>query len=166
MAQYGFVGGLFRLGFSFGIGLLMSRNFRPLKIRGAFWVCTCLMAVLMCMPYVSFDGDPSMLNGIYDLVCTLILFPCIVWLGASGHTSDIYSRKICSFLGTISYPIYIIHYPAMYLFYAWVWNNGLTFSQAWPVTLIIFICLFPAAYLSERFYDVPVRRWLSRKVQG
>lgn len=163
MAELGFVGGLMRLGFSFGIGLLMSRNFKPVKIKGAFWLCSLAIILMMCIPYVSLTGEPSPLNGIYDLICTIVIFPGVVYLGASGKIRDRRSEKVCSFLGTISYPIYIIHYPAMYLFYAWVWNNGYTFSDVWPVTLVIFALLIPTAYLAVKYYDQPVRQWLTSK---
>lgn len=163
MADLGFFGGLMRLGFSFGIGLLMSRNFKPIKIKGAFWICTVIITIMMCMPYVSFTDEPSIYNGIYDLICTFFIFPAVVYIGASGKTTDIRSTRICNFLGVISYPIYIIHYPAMYLFYAWVWNYGYSFSEVWPVTIIIFIILIPVAYLFVRYYDEPVRKWLMSK---
>lgn len=166
MGGLGFFGGLMRLGFSFGIGLLISRDFKPAKIRGAFWICSVAMAVLMCMPYVTPNGEPSILNAIYDLVCTLALFPVLVYLGASGKTTDVNSEKICSFLGRISYPIYIIHYPAMYLFYSWVWNNGYNYGNVWPVTVAIFVGLIPLAYFFVRFYDEPVRKWLNGKLKN
>ena len=161
----GFLGGLMRLGFSFGIGLLMSRDFEPVKIRGAFWICAAMMAVMICMPYVTTTGEPSPLNALYDILCTIGLFPVLVYLGASGKTTDRNSEKICGFLGRISYPIYIIHYPVMYLFYSWVWNNGYSYGQVWPVTIVIFICLIPIAYLFVRFYDEPTRKWLTGKLK-
>lgn len=165
MAGWGFLGGLMRLGFSFGIGLLMSRGFKPIKVKGAFWLCSIAIIVMMCVPYVTLTGEPSILNGIYDLICTLVIFPFVVYLGASGKTTDPHSRRICSFLGRISYPIYIIHYPAMYLFYAWVWDNAFTFGDVWPVTIAIFIVLIPVAYLFVRCYDEPVRTWLTARLK-
>lgn len=165
MAGGGFFGGLFRLGFSFGIGLLLSRGFKPRRVRGAFWICSVAMAVLLCMPYVTLDGDVSPLNGLYDLVCTLFLFPMIVLIGASGQTTDSYSKRTCLFLGRISYPVYIIHYPAMYLFYAWVWNNGYTFADIWPLTVAIFVTLLPLAWIAVRYYDEPVRKYLTLRLE-
>ncbi|MCH5318577.1 MAG: acyltransferase [Paramuribaculum sp.] len=166
MGEWGFFGGLMRLGFSFGIGLLMSRGFKPVKIRGAFWICALMMAILMCMPYVTPTGEASVWNAVYDLICTLFLFPCIVYLGASGKTTDRKSEKICGFLGVISYPIYIIHYPAMYLFYSWVWNNGYSYSQVWPVTMVIFVVLIPLAFFFVKCYDEPIRRRLTAKLKS
>ena len=143
------------------MGLLMSRVFRPVHIRGAFWLCSLIVALLLSVPHVGGSGAPWM-NGVYDTVCVVLVFPVLVWLGASGCTTDRTSSRICKFLGDISYPIYIVHYPSMYLFYAWVWNNGLTFGQVWPAAAGLFIGNILLAYLCLKFYDEPVRKWLKR----
>lgn len=161
MAGWGFFGGLMRLGFSFGIGLLMSRNFKPSKLKCDFALCTLILVALMAMPYVTFDGNASVLNGIYDIICTLVVFPVLVYMAASADAAKKRSNRMCSFLGRISYPVYIIHYPAMYLFYAWVWDNAITLETALPVMGAIFIGLIPAAWLFVRFYDEPVRQKLN-----
>ena len=61
-----------------------------------------------------------------------MLFPLIVWTGASGTVTG-RSARVCEFLGDISYPIYITHYPLVYTYTAWVRNHGLTLGEAWPV---------------------------------
>ena len=162
MADYNLIGGFLRLLFSFSIGLLMTRVFKPLQIRGAFWICSLAIIVLLSMPYIGGSEFPWM-NGIYDSVCAIIIFPLLVYLGASGKTTDKKSSKICEFLGNISYPLYIVHYPFMYLFYAWVWSKELSFSQAWPMALVVFFGNILLAYLCLKFYDEPVRRWLTKK---
>ncbi len=161
-ADYGFWIGLARMTFSFSIGLLMSRNFRPIRIRGAFWICTALIVGLLSVPYVGAPG-PSVANGIYDILCTLVFFPLIVYLGASGHTSDRNSGQICEFLGNISYPVYIIHYPFMYYFYAWIWNTNPPASQIWPAAIAMVIAVIVIAWLALRFYDEPLRRKLTAR---
>ena len=162
MADYNLIGGFLRLLFSFSIGLLMMRVFKPLQVRGAFWICSLAIIVLLSMPYIGGSEFPWM-NGIYDSVCAIIIFPLLVYLGASGKTTDKKSSKICEFLGNISYPLYIVHYPFMYLFYAWVWSKELSFSQAWPMALVVFFGNILLAYLCLKFYDEPVRRWLTKK---
>ena len=167
-----FLGGMLRVTFTFSCGLLLSRNFRPLKLQGAeisgnlaFWACAAAIVGLLSVPYISVSSDglqPCWLNGLYDAVCTLLIFPLLVLVGASATFNDSGSRRICSLLGEVSYPLYVIHYPVMYLFYAWVWKNGLTFSQAWPLAVGIFIGAPVLAYLCLKIYDLPVRCWLSR----
>ena len=164
MAGAGFLGGFMRLSFSFSIGLLLTRDFKPRHIHGAFWICSAMIAAILACPYIGTAAEgASIWNGVYDTVCTIFLFPLIVYIGACGITTDKYSQNICELLGKLSYPVYIIHYPAMYLFYAWVWNNGISLDQALPVCIAIFIGLLLLAWGALRYYDEPVRRYLSRK---
>lgn len=164
MADGGFIGGFLRLTFSFSAGLLISRTFRPRHIPGSFWICAAIIAAFMACPYVGVGDQPSVLNGIYDSVATLIVFPAVVYIGACGVTTDRFSTRVCNFLGAVSYPLYIIHYPFMYLYYAWVWDNGLTFGEIWPVCVAMFIAFIVGAWLVLKYYDQPVRAWLSRRL--
>jgi hypothetical protein len=164
MADYNLYGGSLRLLFSFSAGLLMTRNFKPVRIRGAFWICVLLIVILLSVPYIG-DGTAPWKNGLYDAVSILIVFPLLVYLGASGKITDKKSSKLCKLLGDISYPLYAVHYPFMYLFYAWLWGNGVLFSQAWPVALLLFAGNILLAYLLLKFYDEPVRRYLTGKLR-
>lgn len=156
-------GGLLRLSFAFPMGLLLSRLFRPVAVRGAFWICSLAVVALLCVPYVG-DGTAPWMNGLYDAACVLVLFPLLVWLGASGRASDRGTAGLCKFLGDISYPVYVIHYPFMYLFYAWLWSGErIPFAQAWPVAAGIFLGSVLLAWGALKCYDEPVRRWLTRR---
>lgn len=161
LGGWGALGGFLRLAFSFSAGLLISRVLKPRRVRGAFWIAACVIVAVMVCPYVG-GGEPSVLNAVYDSVCTLVVFPAVVALGACGVTTDRASGSICEFLGRISYPVYIIHYPVMYLFYNWVWNNGKTFAEVWPVCCGLFVVIIAMAWAAMRFYDEPVRRWLGK----
>lgn len=162
LVDYNLIGGFLRVLFSFSIGLLMSRNFKPVKIRGAFWICSVLMFALFAVPHVG-GMETLWMNGIYDSLCIIVFFPLLVYLGASGKTTDKASSKICKFLGDISYPVYIVHYPFMYLFYSWLWKNELTFAETWPVAIGLIVGNILLAYAALKLYDEPVRRWLSKK---
>ena len=157
-----FLGGMLRLLFAFSIGMLMSRNFKPVKIRGAFLICSLVIIAVLSVPYIG-GPDSLWMNGLYDAVCTIVIFPALVYLGASGKTSSKASEKLCRFLGDISYPLYMVHYPFMYLFYAWVWKNGFTFSQTWMVGVGLFVGNIVLAYVLLKIYDEPVRRALAKR---
>ena len=43
-----FGGGLLRMLFPFSVGMLMSRNFKPMKVKGAFWICTIVLLCSQC----------------------------------------------------------------------------------------------------------------------
>ena len=158
-----FIGGLLRMLFPFSMGMLLSRNFKPMKLRGAFWICTLVMIALFAVPYL--EGTESICtNGIYEAFCIIIAFPILLWIGASGTTTDKKSTQICKFLGDISYPTYVIHYPFMYLFYAWLIKNQLfTLGETWQVALCVYAWNILFAYLCLKLYDEPVRKYLAKR---
>ena len=158
-----FLGGSLRMLFPFSLGMLLSRNFKPVKVRGAFWICSIVLLILFCVPYIE-GNSPICWNGLFEAICILFIFPVLVWIGASGKTTDKHSTQICKFSGDISFPLYAVHYPVMYLFYAWLIDNKYyTFGEVWPVALIVYIGSILLAYLCLKCYDEPVRKWLSRK---
>ena len=158
-----FLGGSLRMLFPFSLGMLLSRNFKPVKIKGAFWICTLILIVLFSVPYL--EGTEQLCaNGIYEAFCVIIVFPILVWLGASGTTTDKKSTAICKFLGDISYPVYVIHYPIMYLFYAWLIKKELyTLGDTWQVALFVYVLSVVLAYLCLKLYDEPVRKYLAKR---
>ena len=164
MIDYNLLGGFLRLMFSFSVGLLMSRIFKPAKVKGAFWICSAVLAVLFTMPHLG-GADRLWINGLYESVCAIMIFPALVWLGASGKTTNKVTSTVCKFLGDISYPLYVVHYPLMYLFYWWLWSGEekIPFSQAWPVAVVVIIASIILAYLCLRFYDIPLRKWLASR---
>ncbi|WP_287768096.1 acyltransferase [Bacteroides sp.] len=158
-----FLGGSLRMLFPFSLGMLMSRNFKPMKVKGAFWICTIALIGLFSVPYL--EGlEPLCMNGVYEAFCVIVAFPIILWIGASGTTTDKQSTKICKLLGDISYPVYVIHYPLMYLFYAWLIENQLyTLDETWHVALCVFILSIILAYLCLKLYDEPIRKYLAKR---
>ena len=158
-----FVGGMLRMLFPYTMGLLLSRHFKPFKVRGAFWICSVALLVLFLVPYIA-GMQPVCLNGIYEMVCVIVVFPILVWTGASGTTTDKRSTAICSFLGDLSFPLYVVHYPLMYLFYAWLIRSGLhCFTDTWPVVIVVYVGSIVVAVLCLKLYDEPLRHWLARR---
>lgn len=97
------LGGLLRMLCPFTAGVLLSRIFKPFQnVRGAFWISTAVLLALFHVPYInssySLGGifDTLSLNGVFENVCIVAIFPLIVWLAASGKTTDAASTRICA----------------------------------------------------------------------
>lgn len=56
------------------------------------------------------------MNGLYEAFCIICIFPVIVSMGAGGRITGKRSAAVCKFLGDISYPVYITHYPLVYIY--------------------------------------------------
>lgn len=160
-----FTAGFLRLLFSFSAGLLLYRIFKPANVKGAFWICSFSLMAIMAVPRLG-GADHLWMNGLYDTLCFAVVFPLLVFLGASGKTTDRYTTRVCKFLGAISYPLYMVHYPFIYLYYAWVKNGDLTFGQSLWGALGVFVGSIVLAYLCLKLYDEPVRRFLTKRFGG
>ncbi len=155
-----FTGGFLRLLFSFSAGLLLFRIFKPIKIKGSFWICSIVLITLLAIPRIG-GSEHLWMNGLYDTICFALIFPLLVYLGASEKLTGKYTTRLCKFLGDISYPLYMVHYPFIYLYYAWVKNGDLTFEQSLPGALGVVIGSIVLAYLCLKIYDIPVRKYLT-----
>lgn len=155
------LGGSLRMLCPFTMGLLLSRIFKPIHYaRGAFWISAALLLAIFHVPYIYSDGALS-LNGMFEAACIIAVFPLVVWYAASGKTTDITSTRICRFLGDISYPLYIVHYPLMYAFYMWlIKTRQYTLHETWPAALAAVTASIILAWLCLKLYDMPVRKWL------
>ncbi len=155
------LGGSLRMLCPFTMGLLLSRIFKPIHYaRGAFWTSAALLLIIFHVSYIYSDGALS-LNGMFEAACIIAVFPLVVWYAASGKTTDEASTRICRFLGDISYPLYIVHYPLMYAFYMWlIKTHQYTLHETWPAALAAVSASIILAWLCLKLYDMPIRKWL------
>lgn len=161
--EVNFWGGLVRMLFPFTIGMLLARTFKPRKIKGAFYICSMALIVMFAVPYIASTGNIS-LNSLYEFICIAAVFPLLVWIGASGDNGNGRTSRINRLLGDISYPLYIVHYPIMYVFYAWlIEKQYYTLQDCRAVAALVVASSILLAYLCLKLYDEPVRRWLSKK---
>ncbi|MFD1875430.1 acyltransferase family protein [Hymenobacter bucti] len=155
--------GFTRMGYPFFAGLLLSRVSTLARVRHAFWWCSLLLVVVLAFPRVG-GAERLWLNGLYDSLSIIFVFPLVVWLGASGQLAGAGAARLSKFLGDISYPIYITHYPLIYTYTAWVNVHKPSGQQALPVAVLTFVASILLAYACLKLYDEPVRRWLRGKL--
>ena len=100
----------------------------------------------------------------YNAFCILVLFPLVVMMGAGSRISDEKSAKVCTFLGELSYPLYITHYPLIYMQTNWALSHPDAPVYAHVMVAIgCFLLSIAIAYSCLRLYDIPVRKWLINK---
>jgi len=144
-----------RVAYSFLAGLLIYRNKWTIPNRLGFPALALLLLVAMTMPYFSF-------NWLVELLIVLCYFPLIVSLGA-GSVNQQSTEKLCRFSGRISYPLYITHYFVIWIFGNWFLQTEPDRLTLVSVVVLTTLLLVGVAYLSLRFYDEPLRRYLTKK---
>jgi peptidoglycan/LPS O-acetylase OafA/YrhL len=144
-----------RMMFPFFGGLLLFRTGKFIRIPKAYTVCSLLLLLLFIFPTYSF-------NGFYEAGCVIIAFPIIVAAGAGGQISGRWA-KLCAFSGAISYPIYIVHYPFIYIYTQWIAVRHPAPAQIVPVACGLLVFFVLLGWIALKAYDEPVRAWLKRK---
>ena len=156
--------GFGRLLYPFLCGLLMFRLGKRIEIRGGFWWCSAAVAAILTVPCLG-TADNLMADGIYNAAVVLILFPLIVITGAGSRMTDKRTVSACKFLGAISYPLYITHYPLIYFHMQWAASHpDSPMGTHIFVAVSIFIIAVAVAYAALKLYDEPVREWLKNKL--
>ena len=79
-----------------------------IRTKYAFEKCSILLFIVLAMPRLG-GKNHYWLNGLYEALCVIVVFPLIVALGAGGKLSGNLFSKGCDFMGKISYPLYIVH---------------------------------------------------------
>jgi len=154
--------GFTRMMFPFFAGLLLVRIGKLTNIKHAFLLCSIMIIVVLSIPRIG-GSEHLWMNGLYDSLSIIFLFPLIVYVGASGEVKGKYTSKICKFFGDISYPVYIVHYPLIYIYTGWVTDNKIPLQEALPVGLLVILSSIAIAYASLKLYDIPVRKWLTMR---
>ena len=143
----------------------LNSSLFPLK--GGFWWCSLFIVILLGMPWLGLgtEGDSRWTNGLYEAFCILVCFPIIVAIGAGSSVKGGKSEAINRFLGDISYPIYITHYPLIYMQMSWAESHkDAPLGMHIFVAVCIFFLAIGLAYAALKLYDLPVREWLKNKL--
>ncbi|MBD1394681.1 acyltransferase family protein [Mucilaginibacter glaciei] len=144
-----------RMMFPFFAGLLLFRTGKLVRIPMAYIVCSLVLMALFFFPWYSW-------NGYYDAACIIIAFPLIVAMGAGGQISGRWAT-LCKFSGEISYPIYIMHYPFIYVYTLWIATAKPAGTTVFAVAVGLFFFFVLLGYAALKLYDEPVRAWLKKK---
>lgn len=154
--------GFGRLLFPFLAGMLLFRLGKTIRVSHAFAVCSALLVVVFCAPRIG-GASHLWMNGVFEAGCVIVVFPAIVAMGAGAVLGDGLSTRVAKLFGDVSYPLYITHYPLIYLYRRWASSDRATPAQGALYGALLLVVAFSVAYACLKLYDVPVRAWLERQ---
>lgn len=152
-----FMDGGARVAYSFLAGLFIYRSNWIIKNGIGFIGLAVLLFLAFIMP-------GSEWNWLTELLVVLFYFPLLVSLGAGSVLSPQW-KKVCRFSGNISYPLYMTHYAAIWVFGNYYTNKKPPAGELPYIIIPGIIFLVAVAYFVMVVYDIPVRKWLNKKRQ-
>jgi len=147
--------GCARISYSFLAGLLINRSNWIIKTKLGFISLSALLMLSFIVPH-------SKWNWLTEPVVVLFYFPFLIELGA-GATLTHGLKKLCIFSGKISYPLYMTHYAAIWMFGNYYTSHKVGTTQLFFIITTGTILLVGMAYLIMILYDIPVRKYLTEK---
>lgn len=157
-----FLDGSARVGFGFFVGVALYRYRNHRFVRGM----PQLHPGIACVFLLVLFAMPPFSTNTYDLVVTILALPLIV--AASVHRESHGLEAVFSrFSGWLSYPLYVLHYPTMFVAvgaFKYL-DKGDRFPVAGVEVTTLLSCIL-AAYLLGRFYDEPARAWLAARLRS
>jgi peptidoglycan/LPS O-acetylase OafA/YrhL len=151
-----FVGGFGRVFFSFfaGVGVYRLQLARPCPLKISPWLLLAgCFILLIAWPQKGAERTA------YDMACALIVFPGFAYLSTAVEPGPL-GQRLFSLGGGVSYALYLLHSPlggALNQFFL-VYGRPKG-SAILGISFIASAAVF--AWLAERCFDRPVRRWLT-----
>lgn len=149
-------GGFFRVFFSFTAGILVYRSNWTIKSRLGFIPLSLLLVVAFLFPF----SDKR--NWLIDPAFAIIYFPLLIVLGAGAGVSP-RLRKLCRFSGDISYPLYMIHYPFLWVLYSYMQQEKTTIDQMKIIIPVGMVLLIGFSWIIMKFVDEPIRKYFTER---
>jgi peptidoglycan/LPS O-acetylase OafA/YrhL len=150
-----FWGGGVRVLFSFMAGMLIYRTGFKIKSKLGFPGVSLLLLASFLVPY----SDST--NWYVEPLIVVFYFPLILALGVgAGLTSRF--EKLCIWSGEVSYPLYMIHYPFIWLFMSYVEKYKPSIGEMTWIIILGTSLLIILAYAVLKFMDEPIRKFLKR----
>ena len=150
--------GFGRVVFPFFFGIFLFR-WQLARQRFSFSLPVIILSVLLVATLI-YPGGPF--KWIYESAIVVVVFPAIVILGARTDPGPAV-KAMCLFLGKLSYPLYILHYPFVRLFSHFARMLTVRSDQVWIMVSLEMICAVVFASIAMMIFDEPVRAWLTMR---
>jgi peptidoglycan/LPS O-acetylase OafA/YrhL len=150
-----------RLCFPFLTGLWLYRvRARLPRITLGYLPLALILTAIVIFPTLPEMGGIK-LNGLYEGLCVVLLFPAIIVAGAHSAAGR-GMMGLCKASGRISYPIYVTHFPFLYVWMNYVANEHPSSGRMFVIGAALVPFLLLVAWAALVFWDEPVRARLRK----
>jgi peptidoglycan/LPS O-acetylase OafA/YrhL len=149
--------GLCRVVFPYSVGVLLYRLL-PRRAVLTWWAC------LLPAIFLAIVAAHAPRAELVELPAVMIAFPLLI---SSASCLDVPKSLLFAFLGSVSYPLYVMHYSVIVLISRTLHALQLEGAQYAPwlgISVIAGLVVLSACL--ERYYDIPVRAAASRRTRS
>jgi peptidoglycan/LPS O-acetylase OafA/YrhL len=152
--------GILRVCFSFFLGIQIHEWLKHRHAARPVHSAWCLLALAVLLAIICAPEQHWL-----KLAAIFVLFPVLMMvLGRSDVPRGLAGTALRK-LGVLSYAIYMMHGPVLY---AWVWlylTPDVQADESLLLAIPILGCVVLAAWMADRFFDMPVRAWINKRLR-
>ncbi|PKK35577.1 acyltransferase [Siphonobacter sp. SORGH_AS_0500] len=152
------MGGGYRMLYSFLAGILVYRSQWIIPSKLGLVSLSILLLLSFLIPFSKHT------SRLVDPLVLIFYLPFLVALGA-GATHHLVYQKICKFLGDISYPLYMTHYPFIWLVLSYMEVKKPSVQEMVVVMIAGVILLILFAYAVMVLLDIPLRKYFTHRLK-
>jgi peptidoglycan/LPS O-acetylase OafA/YrhL len=143
--------------FPFLAGILVYRSGFIVRNKLGFLTPAVLLVLAFVVPFT------ATYNWILEPSIVIVYFPLLLAISA-GAVPGPRAKRLCEFSGNISYPLYMIHYPFIWIFMSYVETHKPTLGIMAIITIVGTLLLIGLSYLVLVFMDMPIRQFLKNRL--
>ena len=151
--------GLARVMFDFFAGVAIYRLRGQVKLPALPWWLAALAFVAVIAAPVPADW-----RAVYDIAASLVIMPVLVMLACGSAVSGAVAR-VCSFLGLMSYGVYVLHVPLFSVLGVVAAVLHVQLPEGPLLAAMVALLAGLAAWVGHYVYDQPLRTWLSGRAK-
>jgi len=153
--------GVPRVVFPFFLGVLLHR----MPLSGLHIPKAALILLAGLLAGILWIDPGQTYRAPYDLISVCLLFPALVIAGSVTQVEGL-GKSLSRFGGDMSYAVYILHLPILSVLIATLARKAPA-ATAWLISGPAFLLgLSALCFLADRYYDQPVRRWLTARYRS
>lgn len=145
------VGSGLRTLLGFTIGVLLHRA-HAAGMESKFQV----PAVMPFALVVALLWGPTGENGVYSLLAVPVLAAVVAFCRSTAQGEA--QEKVCTALGDLSYPLYAIHFPILWILVSIVPVTDLTGARLFSFVILLVVGTSALAFGLAKYFDEPFRR--------
>ncbi|GAB3663853.1 acyltransferase [Echinicola sediminis] len=153
-----FWGGGARIFYSFLAGMLVYRSGWVIKSKLGFKSLAALMMLAFLAPF------SEATNIFLEPLIVIFYLPFLVALGAGAELAPS-DKQVCVLSGEISYPLYMVHYPFIWLFYSYWERFSPSFQEQVLIMCVGTPLLVILAYIVMKYLDMPIRQYFKDRLK-
>jgi peptidoglycan/LPS O-acetylase OafA/YrhL len=124
------------------------------------WLALLLIAAVIGIAVIPLAEMGAPMRIASELVLICLIGPLVIYFGQRMEPPRAFA-KILVWLGSISYALYLLHWPIYTAALRIPAKIGMSTEQTAPMMgFVILVVSVAGAAIAERYYDRPVRKWL------